>query len=364
MCKVLAVAGVKKTNRKALKTFIKNAAEVMSVRDNHGLGYAAINSTGLCGERWVKNADAFKHRIDLTLETNEVRKLKSILEIVPGAAGYNSFGTIDKSFADTSAVILHTRMATTGAINVTNTHPFVSGDTALIHNGMISNHAQLVKKYSDCDSETILNEYLDYDVDKTPKNIGEMIPNLEGWFACAVLTKDGHGRWVMDIFRNSGANLVLSYVAALDAIVFATTEDIIERACKASGFKAGKIFEVADGKLARVDAKTAIGITMENFNPKVNYGTRWNANQNQWEREENEYLDRVMGVDRIPSTYEGYRGDDAKLIEGEYVDPDTGLTVAEMVEIDALTEDDDEFDDADRALIDNRLARYGTGDDV
>jgi asparagine synthetase B (glutamine-hydrolysing) len=61
-----------------------------------------------------------------------------------------------------SAVICHVRLATHGSpSNPLNNHPHRSGGLSLVHNGVLSSHAELVDKYclrtvSECDSEVLL----------------------------------------------------------------------------------------------------------------------------------------------------------------------------------------------------------------
>ena len=98
------------------------------------------------------------------------------------------------SINDTVAVILHARKATVGDKNICNVHPFFeinnkdSEDTALIHNGSINNHFQLTKKYSTCDSEVILHEYLKNMMNYNPWGIEELSKTIKGEYTVGVLS--------------------------------------------------------------------------------------------------------------------------------------------------------------------------------
>jgi len=172
MCKIAAVSGVTDKNRESVWEFMTRLAELMSVANSDGLGYAAFDKSGnIFGERWLVNHHAF----DADAKTNQFT--------------YNSFGdNIKKNEA--ISIILHTRMATCEK-GLKNVHPFidtltVNPNIALIHNGVIHNHKKLTKKFSTCDSEVVLHEYDYNDVQNDPKNLDGVFKKLKGWFACAL----------------------------------------------------------------------------------------------------------------------------------------------------------------------------------
>jgi glucosamine 6-phosphate synthetase-like amidotransferase/phosphosugar isomerase protein len=145
-------------------------------------------------------------------------------------------------------------MATCGK-GIENTHPFVQGETALIHNGVINNAHMLKNVTSTCDSETILNEYIDRDVAGNPDSIQGVADALRGYYACGVVTK-ANGRQVVDIFKDARANLVVGYVKALGAYVYCTTEEILRKTARACGMTVGSVSRVNAGYHIRIDAVT------------------------------------------------------------------------------------------------------------
>jgi hypothetical protein len=267
------VAGVKPENTKKLWDFLIKVTPHMAEYQRDGVGYAALSSeTGLWGERWLYPRDAWKYRKEWSDSDKSVsEKFKNALSAEPR---YESFGRISGTkTADTShAVILHTRTATTPKC-LANVHPFVYPveNTALIHNGSISNHEDLMKRYSTCDSEVILNEYVKNGVAEDVKNIQKVADSIRGYYACGVLTKDQSGREYLDIFRGRSAVLYAYYVPELETIVYCTGAATVLAACKELGWKVGSKFTFEDETFLRLDARTGELVTTMKF--KVQYGT-------------------------------------------------------------------------------------------
>src|ERR1017187_5238882 len=132
MCKLVMFAGIRPKCRANAEKFVKAIAPIMSEHDTDGLGYAAIDPEGnLSGERWHINKEAFKSRAKLNeVDLAIMQEFNNTLIKGEQDGGYNKFGDVHKPM---SAIMLHTRMATSGK-EFDNTHPFVEGNTALIHN--------------------------------------------------------------------------------------------------------------------------------------------------------------------------------------------------------------------------------------
>ena len=270
MCKVMAMAGLKEENRKAAWQFIKAARTFMTANDPHGLGYAASCENGIFGERWVNPNTAFKHREQAP---HDLRIIAQLGDAVASEQHYNSFGDITYQY-HADAIIYHSRYATCSK-GLKNTHPFVSNNTALIHNGVISNSRELKNITSTCDSECILNEYVDKFVNYDPTRIEAVADNLSGYYACCVLTEDAEGTRVLDIFKDSGASLYCAYIKKLDAVVYCTSGEIITKTLKRlqwGGVTA--IHTVNEGYLIRINCETGDVMSKHEFDCDVSYSDK------------------------------------------------------------------------------------------
>jgi asparagine synthetase B (glutamine-hydrolysing) len=137
---------------------------------------------------------------------------------------------------NSKTVILHTRYATHGSINVpANNHPVQSPDQSisLVHNGVIYNHNIIRKELAinlpEVDSSVIpaLLEAHSRDTDK--------FSMLDGDAAVAWLDDNELG--VLRVARISHSPLIIATLKD-GSFVFASTEDILTRALKKAGLKA------------------------------------------------------------------------------------------------------------------------------
>lgn len=275
MCKIACITKITPETSDNAKKFIKVMSKTMSRSDHDGWGYAAIDSEGnLFGERW-KNpdhafaADAIRANANAKAAIDKFKGFLKIKEVPP--IQYNNFGELGEGLDSKilKGAILHARTATTPNIMV-NTHPFVSNNTALIHNGGIHNLDELVMKISSCDSEAILNEYLKQGVGLDINKISTMAGNLRGSYACGVLTKDANDHWIMDVFRDRSANLSAFFIQELDCIVIATPGvnfnnnnsytssgyGPVFTACQQLGFTITEEYEVKTASIVRTDLDT------------------------------------------------------------------------------------------------------------
>lgn len=118
-----------------------------------------------------------------------IRKTKTASEYL--ASAYVREHLRENLSFQTACVLGHTRMATTGAVTVTNAMPFEVENVIGIHNGIINNYKELGDKfkfnyYTTCDSESIfhlLNKVT------TNKERAKLLEELDGYFSLAWVDK-------------------------------------------------------------------------------------------------------------------------------------------------------------------------------
>jgi predicted glutamine amidotransferase len=209
----------------------------------------ALGQDGLFGERWLDTDEAFTESLPSVVDQSILSEYQGVL--APETYS-NSFG---KPSILASCIALHARMATSD-YGLNNTHPFVFDDTALIHNGVIRNPDQSKMLMSTCDSEVILTDYINEEVALDLSNIQNVVDQLDGYYACAVISKDNTGRWILDVFKDSRANLSAVYVPKLKTVVFATDPQHVIEACNELNWTVGRVFKFTDNTLVRHDAIT------------------------------------------------------------------------------------------------------------
>lgn len=261
MCKNLMIAGVKPDKQDELEAFMTTMAPLMSANDKDGLGYIAMSDKGLWGERWLINAEAFRNRKVWSRSDQKIKEdFKGTLE---GGAKYNCFQEPEAVNEPTFAVIMHARFATCEK-SMANVHPFYRDGVGLIHNGVISNVKELKQITSTCDSECILNSYVEHGVAANPDNIAKVGHDLVGGYTCGVLTKDKDGNPILDIFR-SQPTLYACFIPELDALVFCTSSAMVVDACKELQWKTGNFFRLKDDDMVRLDARTGRFLSHHKF---------------------------------------------------------------------------------------------------
>ena len=131
-----------------------------------------------------------------------------------------------------SAITLHCRAATSGAAsNKVNNHPIFSKkfSVSLVHNGIINNGAELIKKYNlkkdgNCDSEIVLLMIEHFYKGDWAKAIKKAYKELSGSMACALLTRKDE----VFLWRDSMMPLTVAYIPSLEGFMFASTKSILK----------------------------------------------------------------------------------------------------------------------------------------
>lgn len=149
---------------------------------------------------------------------------------------------------------LHTRHATTGKIKAGNAHPFtakgVKGKVVGIHNGIISNHAEVGHAYDRSyrvDSEHIFAHIAD----------GLPLSDLEGYGTIAYAH---NGQWFIGRFNGGELSIAKTELG----IFFASTESSLRLALRLAGIPITKWLTTKDGTLYALSAKgiKAVGDTL------------------------------------------------------------------------------------------------------
>lgn len=238
MCKLLIVPKVE--NIDALTKFLDVMTPILTDHDSDGLGYMGISKEcgELYGERWLDPNDSWNS----SMGSQDLKKpiAQYLNAISAREVNYNNFGRAkNKTLANAISLAVHARMATCEK-SMQNVHPFYCKDsnTALIHNGVISNSASFKNRISTCDSEAILTQFLAANASMFPDQLADYLNDLEGWLACAVYSKDITGRYVLDIFKDSTTPLFLCEISELgEHPIFCTSQHYVLEACEQLGFK-------------------------------------------------------------------------------------------------------------------------------
>lgn len=211
MCKLFAIVEIE--NQKNAEHFAKKAVPIVTETDNHGLGIMRLGERGVHIQRWLEPPKIVRRK-----ESKALEKYYEALRHQKNEAGNKS--------EHLHAIAIHGRFATC-ARTLANVHPFYKDGTALMHNGIISNHEKFEKTLSTCDSEALLSQYIKHNVKKNPLNLTSMLDGVGGYYAAIVFNDNGN----IDIFRDEAATLFMAHVKGV-GVVIATTEEIIVKTAK------------------------------------------------------------------------------------------------------------------------------------
>lgn len=247
MCKVAAVTNITDKNRNSVWAFMQLLGELISIGNNDGLGYAALDQSGnIFGEKWLVNGTAFR---DLSTVKNV--NSENISRI------YDCFGTVKRDEA--KGIILHTRAATCGK-GITNTHPFIDDkdkpSVATIHNGIIYNERQFTRKYSTCDSEVLAHLYNENKVSEDISNLNKFTPKLDGWYTVLNLSKrPTDNKLILDAYTQSGS-LSSFFIKELGTRVWSTRSQDVRAIAEALGMHVSEEKPLKADTAIRIDVNT------------------------------------------------------------------------------------------------------------
>ncbi len=265
MCKIAVIPKIKKGLEYRAWKLAEALTPLMSKNDDDGFGYMALGQEGVFGQRWLNPEDAWKTPTVMTPAADAC--LQTYGDAVAPLAVGNSFG---KSTERVFGLCLHARMATCG-VGIGNTHPFMSDDgkTAIIHNGVISNSSIFELKQSTCDSEAILISYRAHAVAESLANIHNAIAPLIGWYAVAAYAQDSRGVWFLDVFKDARSNLYGVWIEELEGLVFCTSLEMLQVACRKLKYKITRSFQVKDCVAIRHDARTGRVLETLDIDPTI-----------------------------------------------------------------------------------------------
>lgn len=204
MCKLFGIVEIEsKTNA---ELFARKAVKFVTEHDDDGLGIMRLGENGVHIQRWVEVPLIPTMR-------NTLDRYKNVLNLNRNTEGRRS--------RELYAIGIHGRWATCD-VNIQNTHPFYRDGSALMHNGVISNHHEFDKPLSTCDSEALLTRYIDAGAKRHPKHLTEALKPIRGYFAAIVFNDDG----AIDVWRDDRAALYMAHVKGV-GVVIATTAEII-----------------------------------------------------------------------------------------------------------------------------------------
>lgn len=273
MCKIAIIPHIKQGTEEQAYDLAIALTPYMTKNDSDGFGIASLGDNGLFTERWTDVNDAWMHR--------DKRGPVTLLDqAFDDASDYAFTGTASSR---TYALMLHARMATT-PLGINNTHPFMSDDgkTALIHNGVIHNATQLGLKNTTCDSEAILLRYQDYDMANNLLRVQDLADDLVGYYACGVFSNSAEG-WILDIFKDTGAQLSAVYVNELETYVYCTRAEFVIDACADVGLTVGKVRDVKANVAIRYNALTGEVLDVLTFEGRAAYQSEVRHNWSEYD---------------------------------------------------------------------------------
>tara|TARA_R100001082_G_scaffold79992_1_gene47236 strand:- start:3611 stop:4612 length:1002 start_codon:yes stop_codon:yes gene_type:complete len=190
-----------------LKRMLTNLADNSSVRGEDSTGFSIMDSNG----RYT-----FKTLTDSSTLVGQNVWSRDILS---------------KVNRRTTIVMGHVRLATQGAVEVNNAHPFNIGSVTGVHNGIIHNYNQVArnlgKSVPEVDSQVLFQSLNKLEMNKA-------FEDIDGDFAITWV-KDSNRK--LHMARESGRPIVMAYWKKARVLLWASTKDIMEDAMYRTGLR-------------------------------------------------------------------------------------------------------------------------------
>lgn len=230
MCKVIGFTNFSKVRKKV--DTVEYLGKLLLSTERDGFGYAIWdkNSKSFFGERTADRTFSSSFRDNPRIDFSFCDKPKKL---------QNSFGEFD--FENVGPAIFHGRISTNSK-NLNNTHPIVKHGTALVHNGVVTDHGPKYETITTNDSEHVLERFVDNTFEQ----------NLTGYYAFLAINKEGE----LTVCRDTIAQLYSSWVEQLETYIFSTNEDNIVNTCKALGVDYSTIMKVSDNTMLTFQGNT------------------------------------------------------------------------------------------------------------
>ena len=110
--------------------------------------------------------------------------------------------------------------------------------------------------------------YLKHKVNVNPSGMQAMVDDLEGYFACGIITRDESNRRVIDVFK-SRASLYGGYVEGI-GFVITTNENDLKDVCKELGLNLVGLYQVTEDRHMRLDALTGECLFVNSYRDTAN----------------------------------------------------------------------------------------------
>lgn len=207
-------------NFKGRKGFLRQALITDTLRGDHSTGIASLRRD----VKWAQGGE------DVLLK-----------KAVPGHdfVELRAYERFEKDLDLHRFVVGHNRLATKGAINSINAHPFHHGDITLVHNGSLWTHRWLTTEQMDVDSEAICKAFSE----KDPRTV---IPRLDGAFALVWID---HTTGLMHMVRNEERPLSFATIKNEKTVLYASEQPMLEWLANRNRFTIEKIYNIVPGNI-------------------------------------------------------------------------------------------------------------------